>query len=111
MQLGGLCGRQTIRPCFTQTTCKDATRSLLSSHGKIAPKGLWTKKGLAWLKEEEMPTSAAGLKRDLLLDELTEAKHRVRTVTKALNEIGISHQLASRTLAGGTGLGLMPGHV
>jgi len=71
-----------------QTTCKNAIRSLLRSHGKIAPKGLWTKKGLAWLRQEEMPTLAACLKRDLLLDELGEAKRRVRTVTKALDEIG-----------------------
>jgi len=74
-----------------QTTCKNAIRSLLRSHGKIAPKGLWTKKGLAWLRQGEMPTPAACLKRDLLLDELTDAKRRVRTITQALNEIGCSH--------------------
>ncbi len=61
-----------------QTTCKNAIRSLLRGHGKIAPKGLWTKKGLAWLRQEEMPTTAARLKRDLLLDELDEAKRRMR---------------------------------
>ncbi len=30
-----------------QTICKNAIRRLLRSHGQIAPKGLWTKKGLA----------------------------------------------------------------
>ena len=85
-----------------QTTCKNAIRSLLRSHGKIAAKGLWTKKGLAWLRQEEMPTAAAGLKRDLLLDELGEAKRRVRTVTKALDEIGERHAavLLLRTIPG-----------
>ncbi len=85
-----------------QTTCKNAIRSLLRSHGKIAAKGLWTKKGLAWLKQEQMPTPAAGLKRDLLLDELTDAKRRVRTVTKALNEIGVCHPavILLRTIPG-----------
>jgi transposase len=85
-----------------QTTCKNAIRSLLRSHGKIATKGLWTKKGLEWLKQEEMPTPAACLKRDLLLDELTDAKRRVRTITKALNEIGGSHPavILLRTIPG-----------
>jgi transposase len=71
-----------------QTTCKNAIRSLLRAHGQIAPKGLWTKKGLAWLRQEELSTGAARLKRDLLLDELQEAQRRVRTVTKALDAMG-----------------------
>jgi transposase len=71
-----------------QTTCKKAIRSLLRAHGKIAPQGLWTKKGLAWLKQEELSTAAACLKRDLLRDELQEAQRRVRTVTKALDALG-----------------------
>jgi transposase len=85
-----------------QTTCKNAIRSLLRSHGKIAVKGLWTKKGVAWVRQEEMPTPAARLKRDLLLDELGEAKRRVRTVTKALDEIGERHAavLLLRTIPG-----------
>jgi len=85
-----------------QTTCKNAIRSLLRSHGIIAPKGLWTKKGLAWLCQMEMPTPAASLKRDLLREELTEAKRRVRTVTKGLDEIGERHPavLLLRTIPG-----------
>ncbi len=85
-----------------QTTCKNAIRSLLRAHGKIAAKGLWTNKGLAWLRQEPMPTAAAHLKRDLLLDELTEAKRRVRTVTQALDAIGRSHPavLLLRTIPG-----------
>jgi transposase len=85
-----------------QTTCKNAIRSLLRAQGKIPPTGLWTKKGLAWVRQEEMPTPAARLKRDLLLDELGEAKRRVRTVTKALNELGERHPgvLVLRTIPG-----------
>jgi transposase len=44
-----------------QTTCKNAMRSLLRAHGRIPPKGLWTKKGLARLRQEEMPTVAASM--------------------------------------------------
>lgn len=85
-----------------QTTCKNAIRSLLRAHAKLAAKGLWTNKGLAWLRQEPMPTAAARLKRDLLLDELTEAKRRVRTVTQALDTIGRSHPavLLLRTIPG-----------
>jgi transposase len=71
-----------------QTTCKNAIRSLLRAHGQIAPKGLWTKKGLAWLRQEELSTAAARLKRDLRRDELQDAQRRVRTVTKALDALG-----------------------
>ena len=85
-----------------QTICKNAIRSLRRSHGRIAPKGLGTKKGLAWLRQEEMPTAAARLKRDLLLDELADAKRRVRTVTKVLDESGERHPgvLLRRTIPG-----------
>jgi transposase len=74
-----------------QTACKNAIRSLLRGHGLIAPKGLWTKKGLAWLRQSQMPTPASGLKRDLLLEELDAAKRGVRIVTKALDKIGRRH--------------------
>lgn len=74
-----------------QTTCKNAIRSLLRSHGIIAPKGLWTKKGLAWLRQVDLATSSSALKRDLLLEEFGEAKRRVRTVTKTLDRIGDRH--------------------
>ncbi|HEV58494.1 MAG TPA: IS110 family transposase [Phycisphaerales bacterium] len=85
-----------------QTTCKNAARSLLRSQGIIAPKGLWTKKGRTWLQSLEMPTPAARLKRDMLLDELDQAKRRVRMVTKELDQIGDRHPavLLLRTIPG-----------
>jgi transposase len=85
-----------------QTTCKNAIRSLLRSHGVVSPKGLWTKKGLTWLRELTMPTAAAGLKRQMLLDELAEAKRHVRTVTAALEAIGRGHPAVTllRTIPG-----------
>jgi transposase len=74
-----------------QTVCKNALRSLLRSHGVVAPKGLWTKKGLTWLRQVQMPTAASGLKRDLLLEERAEAQRGVRTITRALDKIGERH--------------------
>ena len=74
-----------------QTVCKNALRSLLRSHGVVAPKGLWTRKGLTWLRQLQMPTAASGLKRDLLLEELAEAQRGIRIVTQALDKIGRRH--------------------
>jgi transposase len=85
-----------------QTTCKNAIRSLLRSHGVLPPKGLWSKKGLAWLGTLEMSTAAAQLKRQLLRDELDEAKRRARTITRTLDEIGDRHSAVTllRTIPG-----------
>ncbi len=74
-----------------QTACKNAVRTLLRGHGIIAAKGLWTKKGLAWLSQLPMPTAASQLKRDMLLAELADIKRLVRTVTKSLDEMGRRH--------------------
>ena len=71
-----------------QTSCKNAIRTLLRGHGIIAPKGLWAKKGLAWLRQWPMPTVASALKRDMLLAELADVKRCVRTVTQALDKLG-----------------------
>jgi transposase len=85
-----------------QTTCKNAIRSLLRSQGTIASKGLWTKKGLKWLELLELPMPAASLKRQMLLDELSESKRRVKTVTKELDQRGERHPavLLVRTIPG-----------
>lgn len=74
-----------------QTSCKNAIRTLLRGHGLTAPKGLWTKKGLGWLRQLAMPTAASELKRDMLLAELADVKRLVRTVTKSLDKIGGRH--------------------
>lgn len=70
---------------------KNALHSLLRNHGVVAPKGLWTQKGLTWLRQLKMPTAASGLKRDLLLEELAEAKRGVQILTQALDKIGRRH--------------------
>jgi transposase len=74
-----------------RTRVKNRLRGLLRSHGIAAPKGLWTKKGMAWLGSVALPTSAERVQRDLLVDEvdfLTRAIHRLET---ALAEIAESH--------------------
>ena len=40
---------------FERTRGKNELRALLRSHGLAAPKGLWTARGLAWLRERAFP--------------------------------------------------------
>jgi transposase len=54
--------------------------------------GLWTKKGLAWLAEQAMSSSSAdGLRRDVMLDDLAALEERVRKVERELDRIGRAH--------------------
>jgi len=54
--------------------------------------GLWTKKGIAWLSEQAMSSSAAdGLRRDVMVDDLTELEAKVRKVERELDRIGRAH--------------------
>lgn len=73
------------------TRCKSGLRALLRSHGLKAPRGLWTRRGLAWLTDLDLPTLAAMVKRDLLLEELATLTRQVRRITEALDGIGGRH--------------------
>ena len=76
-----------------RTRVKNALRALLRSHGltPVYGKGLWTRKGRAWLEGIELPTEAAALQRDLLLDELSHLEVQVVRVTKRLDDLGGRH--------------------
>src|SRR5262245_34317532 len=49
-----------------RTRAKNAVRALLRSAGVVPPKkpGLWTKAGLRWLRDLELPTASQRLRRD-----------------------------------------------
>lgn len=85
-----------------QTGCKSTIRAMLRSHGVRAPKGLWSGKGRAWLTELAWPNLAVEVQRDLLADELTLFQRQIKTVTKALDEIGSKHPavILLRTIPG-----------
>jgi transposase len=70
-----------------RTRAKNSVRSLLRSAGVTAPKkpGLWTKKGLAWLRRLELPTPSQQLRRDLLLEEIEALTGQVRRIEQELN--------------------------
>src|SRR5262249_54933696 len=70
-----------------RTRAKNTVRALLRSAGVIPPKhpGLWTKKGLAWLRRLELPTASQQLRRDLLLEEIETLLRQVRRIEQQLN--------------------------
>ena len=70
-----------------RTRAKNTVRALLRSAGVAPPKqpGLWTKKGLAWLRQLELPTASQQLRRDLLLEEIETLIRQVRRIEQQLN--------------------------
>ena len=49
---------------------KNAVRALLRSQGIEAPKGLWTRKGMDWLRNVSMTTELDELQRDILCEQI-----------------------------------------
>ena len=70
-----------------RTRAKNTVRALLRSAGVVPPRqpGLWTKKGLAWLRQLALPTASQQLRRDLLLEEIETLIRQVRRIEQQLN--------------------------
>src|SRR5438093_8665328 len=70
-----------------RTRAKNTVRALLRSAGVVPPKqpGLWTKKGLAWLRQLTLPTVSQQLRRDLRLEEIETLLRQVRRIEHQLN--------------------------
>lgn len=70
-----------------RTRAKNTVRALLRSAGVIPPTqpSLWTKKGLAWLRQLKLPTVSQQLRRDLLLEEIETLIRQVRRIEHQLN--------------------------
>lgn len=82
--------RRTIehreRTVRKRTKVKNEIRSLLNTHGVIAPRGLWNKKGVAWLHELDLADDMAQFKLQNLLDELDFHQRRIRGVENLLHK-------------------------
>src|SRR4051812_26806940 len=78
-----------------RTVAKNQLRAILRSNDLRPPKGtgLWSKKGLAWLKgiKEQTLPSVQLLQRDLLTDELDELEKKVVRVEAELAKIAALH--------------------
>jgi transposase len=53
--------------------------------------GLWTKRGIAWLKGLAMASAADGVRRDVLVDDLEGLDRKVATVERELDRIAKGH--------------------
>jgi transposase len=71
-----------------RTRAKNTVRALLRSAGVVPPKhpSLWTKKGLTWLRQLELPTASQQLRRDLLLEEIETLIRQVRRIEHQLSQ-------------------------
>jgi transposase len=70
-----------------RTRAKNTLRALLRGAGVVPPRhpGLWTKKGLAWLRQLDLPTASQQLRRDLLLEEVEALNGQLRRLEQELN--------------------------
>ena len=71
-----------------RTRAKNSLRTLLRCAGVVPPSrpGLWTKKGLEWLRRLELPTASQRLRRDLLLEEIEALTNQIRRIEQQLNQ-------------------------
>jgi len=71
-----------------RTRAKNTARSLLRGAGVAAPRrpALWTKAGLAWLRQLGLPTASQQLRRDLLLEEVESLTRQLRRLEQQLNQ-------------------------
>lgn len=73
----------------TATKCR--VRAFLRSLGISAPKGLWTKKGIEWLRELEFCNELDALMRDEFVERLAHQDALIKRVSKALDRRGRAH--------------------
>ena len=74
-----------------RTRAKNRLRALLRSEGIVAPKGLWTKRGLVWLQAQSFPTAFEGQQRDLLVQQVQFLNGAMRTMEGALADYAARH--------------------
>jgi transposase len=72
-----------------RTRAKNSVRALLRGAGVTPPQNpsLWTKKGMAWLRQLDLPTASQQLRRDLLLEEIESLTRQVRRIEQQLNRL------------------------
>jgi transposase len=92
--------RQTL--VNRRTRLKNGLRSLLRGCGVVMPRGLWTRRGLAWLSEVRLPTGLADVQRLQMLEDMARLDGHIKRVEMALDQIsnGQPGILLLRTIPG-----------
>jgi transposase len=78
------------RRAAVKTQMRAHLRGLGLVAGVKGGRGLWTRKGIQWLKDQAM-SAMDGLRRDIMLDDLEELENKGHKVEKELNRIGRAH--------------------
>lgn len=74
-----------------RTRAKNGIRTALKGNGTVAPKGLWTKAGMAWLQKLEMATSMGTVRKDDLVDQLMLTNKKIKRTERELKKIADRH--------------------
>jgi len=74
-----------------RTRVKNRLRALVRTLGIVPPRGLWTKRGVAWLGEQSMGTDFDQVRRDVLMDELQSVAVKIKRVEKVLDAVARDH--------------------
>lgn len=74
-----------------RTRAKNALRALLRAQGIQAPRGLWSRKGLAWLGELTQENRLDALRRDMLMEEIGSLCAMLERVGKELDRMAEEH--------------------
>jgi transposase len=78
--------RQTM--VAKRVRCKNGLRALLRSQGIVAPKGLWSRRGIRWLESSALDGELLRIQRDTLLAELALFDMQIDRVTAVLDRLG-----------------------
>ena len=70
---------------------KNGLRALLRTHGIEAPRRLWTRKGIDWLRRVEWSTPMDALRRDMLVEKLESVEGMLKRVEKVLGKTARAH--------------------
>lgn len=73
-----------------RTAAKNQVRAVLRGNAVAAPRGLWTRKALAWLMTLELPAGEK-LAMEMALDEIAELTARIKRLEKELARIASKH--------------------
>jgi transposase len=81
------------RVVSTRSRTKNALRAMLRSHGIEAPsrQRLWSKKGLEWLCEVDLPNGVAMLERDQALEDLEHFARKIQRIEQELTKFARGH--------------------
>jgi transposase len=74
-----------------RTGIKSALRALLRGQAIVAPRSLWSRKGMTWLEGLEFANGLLTVRRDLFVEEVRRHDAMLKRVEKELDEVGRRH--------------------